>query len=98
MINCTALEAQWGLPPLGDRNGFIRGYKLFYSDTSGREVFVNITSNETLEYIIGGLQSGMPYTISVLAYTVADGPRSIRLVAVTFNECKPHNYVESNFN
>ena len=34
-------------------------------------------------YIIGGLESRRAYTISVLAYTVADGPRSIHLTAVT---------------
>lgn len=92
MINCTAIEALWGLPPFNDRNGVIRGYKLFYSEANGEEEFINITSNETLEYIIGGLKPGTAYTFSVLAYTVADGPKSIHLVAVTFNECMLLNY------
>lgn len=98
VVNCTAIEAQWQLPPFNGRNGVIRGYKLFYSQDGGQEVSVNITSNETLTYIVGGLQPNTAYTFSVLAYTVADGPKGIHLVAVTFENCKFHSYSNNYYN
>ena len=69
------------------RNGIIRGYKLFVQ-SSGRDIIRNITitNNQTLAYIVGGLERATPYTFSILAYTVADGPRSIHLTAVTLCE------------
>ena len=47
---------------------------------------ITIPNNSTLAYIVGGLERATPYAISVLAYTVADGPRSIYLTAITL--CK----------
>ncbi len=49
-----------------------------YQSESGQEMTVdlNVTQNE---YIIGGLKASTRYTVSVLAYTVGDGPRSIHL-------------------
>lgn len=87
VINGTAIEAMWELPALNQRNGFIRGYRLFVQNT-GRDIIRNITisSNETLAYVVGGLQRATPYTFSILAYTVADGPRSVHLTAITL--CK----------
>ena len=86
VINSTAIEALWELPAIGVRNGIIRGYKLFVQ--SGGRYIRNITipGGETLAYIVGGLERETPYTLSVLAYTVVDGPRSIHLTAVTL--CK----------
>lgn len=86
MINSTAIEALWELPEIDARNGIIRGFKLFVQ-SMGRDIRnVTITNNQTLAYIVGGLQRSTPYTFSILAYTVADGPRSIHLTAVTL--CK----------
>lgn len=83
-INETAIEALWGLPALNVRNGIIRGYKLFVQIGASDEVTMNITSNNTQAYIIGGLQPRTAYTVSILAYTAAgDGPRSVRLTTVT---------------
>ena len=90
VINSTAIEAVWELPEINLRNGIIRGYKLFVQ-SMGRDIRnVTITNNQTLAYIVGGLQRSTPYTFSILAYTVADGPRSIHLTAVTL--CKAHQY------
>ena len=86
VVNSTAIEALWELPAIGVRNGIIRGYKLFVQ-SSGRDIRnITIPNNETLAYIVGGLERATQYTLSVLAYTVADGPRSIHLTAVTL--CK----------
>ena len=49
------------------------------------DLYANVT-----EYLIGGLKPSTSYTVSVLAYTVGDGPRSIRLTGTTNDEtvCK----------
>ena len=90
VINSTAIEATWELPAINLRNGFIRGYRLFVL-SRGREMRnITIPNNGTLAYIVGGLERATPYTISVLAYTIADGPRSIYLTAITL--CKKKSY------
>lgn len=69
------------------RNGFIRGYKLFVQTRDGTTVkSITIPDNETMAYIVGGLQRATAYTFSILAFTVADGPRSIHLTAVTLSK------------
>ena len=86
-LNTTAIEATWELPSLNVRNGIIRGYRLFVQTGDGRVVRnITISDDDTLGYIVGGLERATAYTFSVLAYTVADGPRSIYLTAVTL--CK----------
>ena len=82
-INETAIEAQWDLPGRYERNGIIRGYRLFVLTGDLVVKVINITNNNTLVYIIGGLEPSTAYTVSMLAYTVADGPKSIHLTAVT---------------
>jgi hypothetical protein len=90
VINSTAVEALWELPEINLRNGIIRGYKLFVQ-SMGRDIRnITITNNQTLVYVVGGLQRSTPYSFSILAYTVADGPRSIHLTAVTL--CKVQKY------
>ena len=74
----------WELPAPNQRSGFIRGYRLFVQNTGGDIIRnITITNSETLAYVVGGLQRATPYTFSILAYTVADGPRSIYLTAIT---------------
>ena len=94
VINATAIEATWELPSLNVRNGFIRGYRLFVW-SGGRSIRnITISNNGTLGYVVGGLERATPYTFSVLAYTVADGPRSIHLTAITL--CKTrYKYYET---
>ena len=50
---------------------------------------INIVSNVTTEYIVSGLEPGTAYIVSMLAYTVGDGPRSIHLTVITprISEC-----------
>ena len=48
----------------------------------GSEIVVDLRENVTV-YIIGGLMPSTSYIVSVLAYTVGDGPRSIHLTATT---------------
>ncbi len=60
-----------------------------YSSSSTSEVTINIIGNTT-EYIIGNLTSSTNYDVSVLAYTIGDGPRSIYLTGITNDQdaCK----------
>ena len=92
VINGTAIEALWELPEYNVRNGIIRGYRLFVQSRGMDIRNITITNNQTLAYIVGGLERSTPYTFSVLAYTVADGPRSIHLTAVTL--CKVQHDID----
>ena len=89
VVNCSAIRAEWDLPSYDNRNGIVRGYKLIILYPNGSEIVISCTDNIT-QYIIGGLEASMRYVVSVLAYTVGDGPRSIHLTATTNpqNMCK----------
>ena len=52
------------------------------------DLYANVT-----EYLIKGLKPSTSYIVSVLAYTVGDGPRSIHLTGATNDErvCKCMN-------
>jgi len=84
------LEVQWNKPLIDLRNGRIRGFKIFYRvlDSVSEET-INITNPRATEFIIGGLKPSTYYSFSMLAYTVADGPRSGYLTAPTHeaSEC-----------
>lgn len=92
-INKTAIEAEWDLPPMDNRGGVILGYKLYVQlANGGSERLINITDNST-EYIVGGLQPATSYRLSVLAYTsVGDGPRSIHLIVPTLSMLPLNSY------
>ena len=49
----------------------------------------NIEGNVTTERIVSGLELGTAYVVSMLAYTIGDGPRSIHLTVITprISEC-----------
>ena len=49
----------------------------------GEELVMGVAGNRTTELIIGNLTSSTSYVVSVLAYTVANGPRSIHLTVTT---------------
>lgn len=83
VLNSTAVLVEWDLPLSTLRNGIIRGYKLFVQREGGDEVTFNIKGNETDSYTVTGRQPNTAYVVSILAYTVEDGPRSIHLTAVT---------------
>ena len=85
VLNSTAVEVQYNLPLFQLRNGIVRGYKIFVEPVDGSkdELVFDIMDNTTLAYIIKGLKPATAYIFSMLAYTVADGPRSIHLTAIT---------------
>ena len=65
-----------------------------YKTLKGAETIVDLPVNMT-EYIIEGLLPATSYVVSVLAYTIGEGPRSIHLTATTNDRsiCKSNIYV-----
>ena len=82
VVNCSAIMTEWDLPSSSTINGVLRGFKLIYQAIDGTETTKVLPANVT-EYIIQGLLPSTSYVVSVLAYTVGDGPRSIHLTVIT---------------
>ena len=98
VINSTAIEVEWELPPYNSRGGIIRGYRLFVQQlpvaSGGQERTITIPDNTTEGYIVGGLTPATHYRFSALAYTsVGDGPRSIHLTVATLGEAHGIHYM-----
>ena len=75
----TSITASWQLPPEGDRNGVITGFKLFYKKkgSSGSQNVSRVNSGSTQNKVVTGLDEHTEYEFQVLAYTsVGDGPKS----------------------
>ena len=88
-MNSTTAEVLYELPPIDSRNGIIRGFKIFVEEAGsddGSEMVIDVMGNSSLAYIVTGLKPATAYIFSMLAYTVADGPRTIRLTAITNSE------------
>ena len=89
--NSTSIEASWQLPPAEDRNGVIRGFKLFYKKkgSSGSSTQLTINSNSTLTKVVAGLDEYTEYEFEVLAFTsVGDGPNSFVVSERTMEDGK----------
>lgn len=62
----------------------IRGFIVFVQPSAGGdELAMNVTGNQTTELIIEDLTPSTSYIVSVLAYTVGNGPRTIHLTVTT---------------
>lgn len=93
-LNNSAIELQWNLPLLNLRNGRIRGFKIFFrAISSSTEEMVDVRNPRATEFIIGGLMQATYYSFSVLAYTIAEGPRSVYLTAPTYELSKYIHYL-----
>ena len=85
VLNSTAVEFQWELPPIEYRNGIVRGFKLFIGQQGiTAETTVNVSDPDANEYIVSRLSPATPYVCSMLAYNSADGPRTVYLTVSTF--------------
>ena len=91
----TSIEASWQLPPADDRNGIIRGFRLFYQKTgSGTSTMLTIQNQGTLRKNVTGLEKYTLYEFQVLAYTsVGDGPKSSSVVERTKEDGKIYRYL-----
>ena len=75
----SSITASWQLPPADDRNGIIRGFKLFYkkNDSSESQTVKTINNGSIWNKVVTGLHKYTEYEFQVLAYTsVGDGPKS----------------------
>jgi hypothetical protein len=90
VLNSTAIEFQWELPPTEFQNGIIRGYKLFTREqgSSDAEMMIDVPDGDANEFIVTGLTAGTAYVCSMLAYTSLDGPRTFFLTASTYENGK----------
>ena len=82
----TSIEASWQLPPVGSRNGNIKGFTLFYKEEgfTGSQTEVPINSTSTLVKDVTGLAKYTVYEFQVLAFTsVGNGPKSTAKVKRT---------------
>ena len=85
VLNSTAIEFQWELPPTEFQNGIIRGYKVFIREQgSSTERMMDVPDGNANEFIMTGLTAGTAYVCSMLAYTSADGPRTLFLTPSTY--------------
>ena len=87
VLNSTAVEVTWR-PPTSTVgiNGDIRGYKLLVEPIHGSQKVHNIRGASTLVYFVTDLEESTTYYFSIVMYTVADGPPSLRLKVTMPNE------------
>ena len=87
VLNSTAIQFEWELPPAEFHNGLIRGFKLFVREKgSTSEMTTEVQGSDVNDFIVGGLNPATPYECSMLAYTVADGPRTFVLTVSTYTD------------
>ena len=80
LLNTTAVEATWSLSFYSTGlNGNVRGFKLIVDKVDGVRNIIQIASQSTRVYILGGLEESATYRFSMLIYTVADGPEGVIL-------------------
>ena len=58
---------------------------------------MNVRDPDANEFIVSGLNPGTPYVCSMLAYTAADGPRTLYLTASTYSNGKLFNFTIKNW-
>lgn len=80
LLNSTAVEVTWR-PPTSTVgiNGDIRGFRLYVDQVNGTLQTINIEDDFAREYLVTDLQPSATYLFSILIYTIADGPQSVRL-------------------
>ena len=94
-ISSTSVTASWELPPPGDRNGIITGFKLFYKekDSIGTSTELDIKCQGSVIRAITGLKKYTVYEFQVLAYTsVGNGPNSSVIVEKTMQDGKIYDF------
>ncbi|XP_048584451.1 uncharacterized protein LOC5515158 isoform X2 [Nematostella vectensis] len=64
----TSLQIEWDQVPLGHVHGILRGYRIFYRETTGSDVYLNFTT-DTRKLEIKGLRRWWWYDVRVLAFT-----------------------------
>ena len=96
----TSIVASWQLPPAGDRNGIIKGYRLLYKkkDPVGSATTTEtINDGAALSKNVTGLLKYTEYEFQVLAFTsVGDGRKSSAKTKRTKEDGKGHgiNYIK----
>ena len=81
---------------MGPIPGILRGYRIFYNNLniSGSPTYNETVDASTLSYEITLLEVYSRYEITVLAFTVADGPQSSPEIMYTANKVLPRKFSE----
>ena len=92
ILNSTTVQATWSLSLYTTGlNGNVRGYKLYVDRTNGNQTIIDIQGEINRAYIVTRLEPTATYLFSIVIYTVADGPHSVRLQVTLpdpgMNEC-----------
>ena len=65
--NATSIHLDWEPVPQGYLHGTLVGYRVFWSSQDGN--FTDQVQNDTLSFVIGGLEEYTKHCVSVLAFT-----------------------------
>ncbi|PFX30092.1 Down syndrome cell adhesion molecule-like protein 1-like [Stylophora pistillata] len=90
--NSSSISASWQLPPEDSRNGFIKGFKLFYKKKGSLwPASMHLINNQaTRTQEVTGLHENTEYEFQILAFTsVGDGPKSTAVSKKTKETGRP---------
>ncbi|XP_054431342.1 interleukin-31 receptor subunit alpha [Pteronotus mesoamericanus] len=77
-IGVKTVTITWSEVPKSQRNGFIRNYTIFYQAEDGAGASRTV-GPRTLRYSLESLARGTPYTLQVMASTLAGGTNGTRI-------------------
>ncbi|XP_004703768.2 interleukin-31 receptor subunit alpha [Echinops telfairi] len=77
-IDKRTVTVTWKEIPKSQRNGFIINYTIFYQAENGEELSMTVNSN-TLQCELESLARNTPYTVQVMASTIAGGANGTRV-------------------
>ncbi|XP_075399137.1 interleukin-31 receptor subunit alpha [Tenrec ecaudatus] len=77
-IDKKTVTITWKEIPKSQRNGFIVNYTIFYQAENGEELAVTVNSS-TLQCELEPLTRNTPYTVQVMASTIAGGANGTRI-------------------
>ena len=88
MNNSTSLKVDRKPVPEGFLHGHLLGYKIIYGKNSEFVVknFTKKAPNDTLSFLLGGLEEYTKYCVSVLAYTKNGDGKTSECVSVVTDE------------
>ena len=86
-LSSTAISLTWMPPPLSSQNGIIREYTININELETGNVFQHVST--TTSITVTTLHPYYSYSCTVSAYTVAMGPYTEAVTAMTLEDSKP---------
>eukprot|EP00118_Oscarella_pearsei_P024080 m.297875 g.297875 ORF g.297875 m.297875 type:complete len:3271 (+) comp40778_c0_seq3:234-10046(+) len=82
----TSFSVSWQRPPEMMRNGIIRMYIVRYNNTDDGKAANWTVGGDSLTALVTGLNEYSNYSVSVSAFTVAEGPSSSPIAVTTYED------------